>query len=115
MTGRDSELRSPYPDLVLRSRPNWTAVGFLGLLATLHTCNALPAFLAGRWEGYLSSCFALMFVGLSVATYHTRCEVAVLHARRLVRSRAGLGRLSFEHHVAFAHVRGVRVTRGGRA
>lgn len=112
MTGREMPLQPRYPDLVLRSRPNWTAVAFLGLLALLHACNALPAFLAGRWEGYLSACLAVLFVGAAAAVHRARCEVALQYERRTVRTRTGLGPLRYERSVPFAHVRAVRVTLG---
>ena len=46
MTHRELPLQADYPDLVLRTRPNWTAAAFVGLLAGLYFGIATSALLA---------------------------------------------------------------------
>ena len=101
-----------YPDLILRTRPNWTAVGFLALLAALHLSVAGRAFVAGRWEGYVSLIFGLVITVATLLVFHVRCEVAVLYHRGRIRVRTGPGPLATEHFVPFSAVRAVRVTLG---
>jgi hypothetical protein len=101
-----------YPDLVLRTRPNWTAVAFLALLAALHLTVGGRAFAAGRWEGYVSLTFGTMFALAAVATFNLRREVAVLYHHGRLRLRTGVGRWSFERSVPFCDVHAVRVTLG---
>lgn len=101
-----------YPDLVLRTPPNWTAVGFVALLAALHLSVSGRAFLAGRWEGYVSLLFGLLLSVATVVLFHTRGEVAVLYRHGKLRVRAGAGRLGTERFIPFRSVRAVRVTLG---
>ena len=103
-----------YPDLVLRTPPNWTAVGFIALLAALHLSVAGRAFLAGRWEGYVSLLFGLLLTVATVALFHTRREVAVVYRHAKLRVRAGVGWLGAERIIPFRSVRAVRVTLGPR-
>ena len=101
-----------YPDLVLRTPPNWTAVGFVALLAALHLSVAGRAFLAGRWEGYVSLGFGSLLTVATAALFHTRHEVAVLYRHGKLRVRDGVGWLSAERLIPFRSVRAVRVTLG---
>lgn len=101
-----------YPDLVLRTPPNWTAVGFVALLAALHLSVAGRAFLAARWEGYVSLLFGSVLTVATVVLFHTRREVAVLYRHDKLRVRAGVGWLSAERFIPFRSVRAVRVTLG---
>ena len=110
------DLRQEFPDLTFRTPPNWTAVLFIALLGALHIAVAVPAFLAGRWEGYLSAVFATILTVAAVVVYHLRSEVFVSSQLRFVRARfcAGPVRLT-DRRIPFAAVHGVRVTLGPRA
>lgn len=111
----DSPPAAPtYPDLVLRTPPNWTAVGFVALLAALHLSVAGRAFLAGRWEGYVSLLFGTLLTVATVVLFHVRREVAVLYQTGKLRVRTGVGRCRVERFIPFASVRAVRVTLGPR-
>jgi hypothetical protein len=109
------DLRQEFPDLTFRTPPNWTAVMFIALLGALHVAVAVPAFLAGRWEGYLSLVFATNLTAAAVIVYHLRSEVFVSSELRFVRARfcAGPVRLT-DRRIPFAAVHGVRVTLGPR-
>lgn len=104
------ERRSSVPDLVLRTPPNWTAVGFFSALGILHLSIALPAFLDGRWEGYLSLILAGAFVTAGTISARFRFELAILPDGKQLRLRHGTRRFHFERTVPFAAVHGVRVT-----
>ena len=102
-----------YPDVVLRTPPNWTAVAFLALLAALHLSTGGRAFAAGRWEGYVSLGFGALFTIAAIATFNIRREIAVLYHHGKLRLRTGLGRWwSVERSVPFCDVHAVRVTLG---
>jgi hypothetical protein len=107
------DLRQDFPDLTFRTPPNWTGVLFIALLAALHVAVAVPAFLAGRWEGYLSLVFATILTVAAVVVYHLRSEVFVSSRLRCVRAtfRAGPVRLT-DRRIPFTAVHGVRVTLG---
>jgi hypothetical protein len=117
MDGDGRPVSQDYSDLALRSRPNWTAVGFLGLLAGLHVSVAVPAILAGHWEGYLSGVFATLFVAAATLVFHIRTDVTVLGgARRRVHVHTRLGPVRLgRREIPFARVHAVRVTLGPRA
>jgi hypothetical protein len=110
------DLRQEFPDLTFRTPPNWTAVLFIALLGALHIAVAVPAFMAGRWEGYLSAVFATILTLAAFIVYHLRSEVFVSSRLGFVRARlrAGPVRLT-DRRVPFAAVHGVRVTLGPRA
>src|SRR5256885_10757592 len=99
-TARQAELdliaARPARDLVFRTPPNWTAVIFFATLATLHTCICVPAFFHGRWEGYMSLIFALIFIVCSITSVRFIKEMAVLPIERLVRVRIAVGRFQSE-------------------
>jgi hypothetical protein len=99
-------------DLILRSGPNWAAVGFLGVLGLLHLTIWMIALLHGRIEGYMSLIFGTVFVLAACGFYLTRGEIAILASERRVRLRTGYRRIRFERSVIFSDVRGVRVTLG---
>jgi hypothetical protein len=109
-------LRQEFPDLTFRTPPNWTAVVFITLLGALHIAVAVPAFLAGRWEGYLSLVFATILTTAAVVVYHLRSEVFVSSQSRIVRARFCAGRIRLtDRRIPFAAIHGVRVTLGPRA
>src|SRR5436305_13447531 len=81
----------PFGDVVLRSPPNWTAVGFFGLLGLLHLSISIPPLIGGRWEGYLSLAFGTIFVVVSAVSTRLRFELAVRPSDRRVRLRYGAG------------------------
>jgi hypothetical protein len=117
MDGGGRPISHDYPDLTLRSRPNWTAVGFLGLLAGLHVSVAVPALLVGRWEGYLSCVFATLLTAAATLVFHIRTDVTLLggtQRRVRVHTRIGPVRVGWRE-IPFARVHGVRVTLGPRA
>jgi hypothetical protein len=110
------DLRQEFPDLTFRTPPNWTAVMFIALLGALHIAVAVPAFLAGRWEGYLSAVFATLLTIAAVIVYHLRSEVFVSSRLGIVRARFCAGRVRLtDRRIPFAAVHGVRVTLGPRA
>jgi len=100
----------PFGDLVLRSPPNWTAVGFFGMLGALHLMISVPTLVGGRWEGYLSLAFGTIFLFVSGVCTRCRYEVAVLGSKRRVRLRSGAGRFCLERTIPFSIIRGVRLT-----
>lgn len=102
-------------ELTLRGPPNWTAVCFFAGLAGLHLAVALPAFLKGRWEGYLSLVLAAAFIVISGVATRFRSELTILIAERQLRLRQGLRRLYFERLTSFSAVHGVRLTLAGDA
>ena len=110
------DLRQEFPDLTFRTPPNWTAVLFIALLAALHISVAVPAFLAGRWEGYLSAVFASILTVAATVVYHLRSEVFVSARLGCVRARFCAGPICLtDRRIPFAAVHGVRVTLGPRA
>lgn len=112
MGDRQLHVQSRLADLILPTRPNWTAVWFFALLSLLHWSIAIPAFIHGRWEGYLSLFFGVIFIGMAWACWRARHEVAVLQGRRCIRLRTGFRRLCMERFIPFDHVRGVRLMLG---
>lgn len=97
-------------DLVFRSRPNWTAVGFFAGLGCLHLLIAVPAFVAGRWEGYLSLLLALFFLTASGVATRFRFELGLLCSSKRLRLRTGVGWMGFEQFVPFSVIHAVRLT-----
>ena len=106
---REREPAAPFADLVLRGGPNWTAVGFFGLLGGLHLTVAIPSLLEGRY-GYVSLIVGSIFVTASLVSYRFRAEVAMLASQRRLRLRTGVGRLVYERSIPFKAVRAVRLT-----
>src|SRR5947208_351095 len=93
-------------DLVLRFPRNWTAVVFFACLATLHWCICIPAFVHGRWEGYLSLTFATIFTAVSFACSRLKTELAILPGEKSLRLRTSVGRLRYERSIPFKSIRG---------
>src|SRR5438105_1612813 len=113
MQSRDAVDVKPaaFGNLVLRTAPNWTVVGFLAMLGSVHLTIAVTTFVSGRWESYLSLAFGLIF--LSVATLFTqfRYELAVFPTARRIRLRHGIGhRFCIERFVPFRAITGIRLT-----
>lgn len=102
--------RAATANLVLRSAPNWTAVLFFACLATLHWCICIPAFFHGRWEGYLSLAFAIIFSAVSVTCSRLKTELAVFPIEKSLRLRTGVGRFRYERCIPFRNIRAVRLT-----
>ncbi len=99
----------PFGDLVLRGGPNWTAVGFFGMLGGLHLTIAVPSLLVGRY-GYMSLILGTILVTIAVIGYRCRCEIALLSSQRRLRLRTGVGRMVYERSIPFTSVRAVRLT-----
>jgi hypothetical protein len=112
MDARDVDVDLPAPprDLVLRSSPNWTAVIFFAGLSFLHFSIAIPAFLHGRWEGYVSAFFATTFAGVTWLSCRFKFELAILPRAKVIRLRRGLRRMYFQRFIPFGDVHGVRLT-----
>jgi len=103
-----------FGDVVLRAPPNWTAVGFFGMLGLLHLSISIPALVIGHWEGYLSLAFGTIFVLVAAASTRLRFELAVRPSDRRIRLRYGSQRFALERFIRFAEVRGVRLTMSNR-
>lgn len=98
------------PDLTLRSPANWTAIGFLAGLGGLHAGMAIHAVAHGRWEGFLSLIFGIVFLSAALACLLVRSEVCVFREEKRVRLSTGIRRMRFERSITFDHVRSVRLT-----
>jgi hypothetical protein len=110
MDRQDVQIQAPPRDLVLQTRPNWTAVVFFAGLSGLHLAVALPAFARYRWEGYMSMLLGGIFIALAVVSYLARCEIAILPGQKRIRLRSGLPRWHFQRFIPFTNVHGVRLT-----
>ena len=99
-----------FPDLLLRTSPNWTIVGFLGLLGGVHLAIALSTLLHVRWEGYLSFIFAALFLGAAVLAARFRGEISIQVSRRQIRLRTGVGRWQAERFIPFQAVSAVKLS-----
>ena len=99
--------------LILRTSVNWTAVLFFATLSLVHGSIAFPAFYHGRWEGFLSAIFCVLFAGVSVITYFTHATLTMLPEERAVHFRWGFPPLRFERTIPFSDIRGVRLTLAG--
>jgi hypothetical protein len=97
-------------DVTLRSPLNWTAVIFFAALASLHLFMVVHAVWHGRWDGFLSGVFGVLFTLVAVACGLTRTELAVLAPEQRLRIRTGSRRIYFERFVAFTDIRVVRLT-----
>jgi len=110
MSARDLDIASPAAVITMRWPPNWTAVIFFATLAFLHVSICVPAFFYGRWEGYMSVIFALIFGAITVGCLRIKSQLIVDPGEKMVRARTSLGRFVSEREVPFNGVRGVRVT-----
>lgn len=97
-------------NVTLRTPVNWTAVIFFGGLSSLHLFMAGTAVYHGRWDGYLSIVFGVLFAFVTVACALIGTELTVLRDDRQLRLRTGTRRIYFERLVPFADVRSVRLT-----
>jgi hypothetical protein len=109
MPFRDVDLNET-GDLVLRSRPDWLFPIFFGMLGGLHGTIATIAFVHGRWEGYLSAGFCVIFISVAAACRRFRTEMSVLRIEKQIRLRIGIGRLGVDRRIAFGAISGVRLT-----
>ena len=110
ITRQDVATFTPPGELSLKSPPNWTAIIFFGVLSGLHFSISIPAFLHGRWEGYLSFIFAIVFAITSITLYFARFEMTILPREKCLRIRSGVGRFNFHRSVPFSNVHAVRLT-----
>ena len=97
-------------EFTLISRPNWTAIIFLCALAFLHFSIAIPAFLKGRWEGYMSAGLACIFTTAAILTHKVRSEIRFQPRARRIQVHNGIGRLAYARSIPFADVHAVRLT-----
>ena len=110
MQVRELEASHQFDDVILRTPANLTAVGFLGGLGSLHLAIAIPGFMSGHWQAYLSLIFATIFLLSTLLCWRCRFELAVLSSQKRLRLRNGFGRLCTERFIPFSAVRGVRLT-----
>jgi hypothetical protein len=97
-------------DVTLRTPVNWTAVIFFGALAALHLFMAGTAVYHGRWDGYLSMIFGVVFAIVSVVCGLIGTEMTMLAEHRRLRLRTGTRRIFFERFIPFSKIRIVRLT-----
>jgi len=93
MTRLEVQRLLPRTDVVLRTPPNWTAIGFFTVLSGLHWFIAATAFFHQRWEGFMSVIFAVAFAGIAVGCALVGTELTVQAAERRLRVRTGTRRL----------------------
>ena len=96
-------------DIVLRRPPNWTAIAFFAALSALHLSIAIPAFYHGRWEGFLSAAFGVIFCGVSFLCWLVCSDVTIDPRTRRIRLCTGVRRLCVERFIDFQAVHGVRL------
>ncbi len=107
----EGQHREHPPELVLRTPPNWTAVGFFAALSALHLFFATAAFVHQRWEAFLSIIFGVLFALLAVACRMIATELAVIgRDARVLRLRTGSRRYHVERFIPFSKVTAVRLT-----
>jgi hypothetical protein len=92
----------PYP-------PNWTAVGFFGILGLLHLTIAVWSFWMGQFEAHVSLILGMVFTGSAVVAHRFRYEVGILRSERRLRVRPTLLRSWLERSIPFDRVQGIRV------
>lgn len=107
------ELTSSH-DLLLRSSPDSMFTIFFLLLSALHGGIAASAFYQGRWEGYLSAVFCLVFGGIAALFRNFQSDITLLNATRELRIRRGMGPFQSERRLAFSTITGVRLTLLGK-
>jgi hypothetical protein len=97
-------------DLVLPYPPNWTAVGFFGILGLLHLTVAGWSFWGGQYEGHVSLILGTIFIASTLFAYRFRYEVGVLTSERRLRVRTTLLRSILpERSIPFDRIQSVRV------
>ena len=109
MASRAIEFDANSCDLVMPYPPNWTAVGFFGMLGLLHLTVAVWSFLAGQFEAHVSLILGLIFITSTLFAYRFRYEVGILRSERRLRVRPTMLRALLERSIPFARVQGVRV------
>lgn len=97
-------------NLVLRNKPNWTAVIFLAGLGALHLTVWAIATTHEKPEAYMSLVFGLAFLLASVSCYLVRFEVMVIPSERRLRLRTGYSRFRVERSIPFSEIHAVRLT-----
>ena len=96
--------------MTLRTPVNWTAVLFFAGLSALHLFLAGTAVYHGRWSGFLSIIFGVVFAIVAVTCGLLGTELAVLSEQRRLRLRTGTRRIFFERSIPFTKIRSVRLT-----
>ena len=96
-------------DFTLRAPPNRTAVCFFAALGALHLSIAIPAFYHGRWEGFLSAAFGVLFPFVALLCWLVYSDVTIEQHTRRIRLRTGYRRLCIERFIPFQSVHGVRL------
>ena len=110
MASRLIDFDSKSCDLVMPYPPNWTAVGFFGILGLLHLTIAAWSFWQEQFAGHVSLILGTVFSGSTIFAYRFRYEVGVLRSEARLRVRTTLLRsLLPERSIPFARVQGVRV------
>jgi hypothetical protein len=107
---RDVAVQPQTTPLTLRTPVNWTAVLFFGALSFVHASIAIPAFYHGRWEGFLSAIFCVLFATVSVISYFVHAQLTMLPEQRRLHMRWGFPPLRFDRLIPFSDIRGVRLT-----
>lgn len=102
-------------DLTFRTPPNWTAVWFFAFLSALHLSIAIPAFYHGRWEGFLSAAFGVVFAGVALLCRLVCSDMTIEQRSRRIRLRTGCGRCAIERFIPFQSVHGVRLMMMGKS
>lgn len=109
MEGRPIGLNSKLCDLVIPYPPNWTAVGFFGILGMLHLSVAVWSFWLGQFEAHVSLILGAVFTSSAVVAYRFRYEVGILRSESRLRVRPTFLRNLLERSIPFDRVKGVRV------
>jgi hypothetical protein len=102
-----------FPDVILRSSPNWTIASLLAIPGGLHLGIAAWTALHGRWEAYMSFIIGTALLSAACATAMFRTEFAVRVSCRHIRRRTGIGRWNLERVTPFDGVSAVRLTLAG--
>jgi hypothetical protein len=110
---RDLAVQPQTAILSLRTPVNWTAVLFFSALSLVHASIAIPAFYHGRWEGFLSAIFSVLFAGVSVIAYFAHARLTMDPDHRYVHLRWGVPPLRFERIIPFSDIREIRLTLAG--
>ncbi len=105
----ESAAASAPRDITLRTPPNWTAICFFAGLSGLHLSIALPAFYHGRWEGFLSLAFGVIFSTVAMLCWLVCSDVTIDQRNRRIRLCTGCGRVAIERFIPFQSVHGVRL------
>ncbi len=96
-------------DIILRTPPNWTVICFFAALGALHWSIAIPAFYHGRWEGFLSLAFGVVFSVVAAMSWLVCSDLTIEPRNGRIRLCTGYRRLRVERFVPFRNVHGVRL------